>query len=67
MRDLRESGSIGNDANTVIFIHRTDPQAIYQDMIPIQFLVKKQRNGPLGPVDMMYRRQYLRFDEVTEG
>jgi replicative DNA helicase len=63
--DLRESGDIGNSANTIIFVWRTDPNALYSDIVPVKVAVKKQRNGPLGYEDMAYHRRWLRFEGMT--
>jgi replicative DNA helicase len=66
LRDLRESGSLEQDANTVVFIHRTDQRAaLYSDVVPVRMLIKKQRNGPLGYTDLLYHKRYLRFEEIT--
>jgi replicative DNA helicase len=68
LRDLRESGSLEHDANTVLFLHRKDQQAaMYSDVIPVRMLCKKQRNGPLGYADLQYHKRFLRFEESSEG
>jgi replicative DNA helicase len=66
IRDLRESGGIGNDANTIMILHRRDPGTQYFDIVPIRLLVKKQRNGPLGYVDLLYHKRHLLFREADE-
>jgi replicative DNA helicase len=42
LRDLRESGSLEQDANTVVFIHRTDQRAaLYSDVVPVRMLMQE--------------------------
>src|SRR5581483_3301876 len=47
LADLRESGSIEQDADVVMFLYRADPDATGSPM-PINLLVAKHRNGPTG-------------------
>ncbi|MBI5644988.1 replicative DNA helicase [Candidatus Kaiserbacteria bacterium] len=57
LSDLRDSGSIEQDADVVMFIHREDKMNDNQDRPGIaEILVEKHRNGPVGKVE-------LRFDE----
>lgn len=57
LSDLRDSGSIEQDADVVMFIHRDDKMNENSDRPGIaEILVEKHRNGPVGKVD-------LRFDE----
>src|SRR4051812_22055807 len=56
LSDLRESGSIEQDADVVMFIHREDteegadgaPATPSSTVIPVELIVAKQRNGPIG-------------------
>lgn len=66
LRDLRESGSIEQDADVVMFIHR-DPQrareAIQMQLpIPTEFLIRKQRNGPTGRATLNFHPNIVRFE-----
>lgn len=65
LSDLRESGSIEQDADVVIFIHQDnqDKQAI----IPTELIVGKQRNGPQDTVNVQFNRALTRFENIAEG
>lgn len=57
LSDLRDSGSIEQDADVVMFIHRDDKMNENSDRPGIaEILIEKHRNGPIGKID-------LRFDE----
>lgn len=57
LSDLRDSGSIEQDADVVMFIHREDKRSENTDKTGIaEILIEKHRNGPVGKID-------LRFDE----
>lgn len=58
LRDLRESGAIENDADAVVFIHRPDLDRTEADL-----LIKKQRQGPLGKVGLVFKPKSTRFEE----
>lgn len=57
LSDLRESGSIENDADVVIFIYRPDPA---QSELA-ELLIAKHRNGPTGDVPVYWEGQTVRF------
>jgi replicative DNA helicase len=63
LSDLRESGSIEQDANVVIFIHQ-ESQA-FDEVRPCEFIVAKNRNGQRGKVHMNFISRYARFEEAT--
>lgn len=69
LSDLRESGAIEQDADVVMFIHREDeggedgaPQENRGGVIPCELIVAKQRNGPVGSVDLVFLAEYTRFE-----
>lgn len=70
MSDLRESGSIEQDADVVAFIYRQDYYAKNADDIPedqknlAEIIVAKQRNGPTGTIKMAFLKQFTRFEDV---
>jgi replicative DNA helicase len=59
LRDLRESGSIENDADCVLMVHRPDLTQSHTDL-----LVRKQRQGPLGSLALEFDGSTTRFSEV---
>uniref|UniRef100_A0A7C4Y540 Replicative DNA helicase n=1 Tax=Caldisericum exile TaxID=693075 RepID=A0A7C4Y540_9BACT len=63
LSDLRESGSIEQDADVVIFLHVPDEERRDE----IELIVAKQRNGPQGSVHMQFFPEYTKFGETAEG
>jgi len=67
LSDLRESGSIEQDADVVAFIHR---EAYYNrdegqsdaDKTDSEIIISKQRNGPTGTIHLNFLSQYTRFE-----
>ena len=70
LSDLRESGSIEQDADVVMFIHRPEYYGIKQDpdgnsMEGVaEIIVGKQRNGPTGDVRLKFFKDYARFENL---
>ena len=66
LSDLRDSGSIEQDADVVMFLHRED---YYNPDTPdknvAEVIVQKQRNGPLGTVKLAWLSQYTRFADMS--
>ena len=71
LSDLRDSGSIEQDADVVMFIHREDKQKENSDRPNIaEILVEKHRNGPVGKVDLYYddkRTTFMTMDSHGYG
>ncbi|MBI5699914.1 replicative DNA helicase [Candidatus Saganbacteria bacterium] len=62
LSDLRESGEIEQTADVVIFIHRDDyynPQSEKGNLAEI--IISKQRNGPIGTVELVFRKDIAKF------
>ena len=59
LADLRESGSIEQDADVVMFLHRERGAA--EEAIETKLIVAKQRNGPVGDIDILFRPKYTEF------
>lgn len=70
LSDLRESGSIEQDADMVIFIHRPDFLGLSegpQDKEKTQIIIAKHRNGETKDIDMLYKGERLKFVEVGDS
>ncbi len=65
LAELRDSGSIEQDADVVMFIHRDRQKSDTDDAtVPIdaKLIVAKQRNGPIGVVDLAFIPAFARFE-----
>lgn len=70
LSDLRESGSIEQDADMVIFIHRPDFVGLSDneaDKEKTQIIIAKHRNGETRDVDMRYKGEQLKFVELDDA
>ena len=66
LSDLRESGSIEQDADMVIFIHRPDALGLGPDPSSTeetQIIIAKHRNGSVGELPMLFKSAQIRFEE----
>jgi replicative DNA helicase len=68
LADLRESGSIEQDADLVIFLHRdrkieqnSGETEIGPGTIPTELIIAKQRNGPVGIVNIVFHAKFAKF------
>jgi replicative DNA helicase len=66
LSDLRESGSIEQDADIVMFLYRDDYYNREKSEKPgiAEIIVAKHRNGPTGMVELMFRRELTRFENL---
>jgi replicative DNA helicase len=62
LADLRESGSIEQDADVVIFLHTEDMKSGDREVI-----IAKQRNGPIGDFRLTFLRDYTKFEPLERG
>lgn len=66
--DLRESGSLEQDADMVILLHR---EAVYEKDHPrageADFILAKQRNGPTGTITVAFQGHFSRFQDMPSG
>jgi replicative DNA helicase len=72
LSDLRESGSIEQDADVVMFIHREayynrDEEMSDADRAKSEIIIAKQRNGPTGIVHLNFISKFTRFDNPDQG
>lgn len=69
MSDLRESGSIEQDADLVILLHREDyyhrGEPDYPETNIAELIIAKQRNGPTGTVKLVFRERCTRFENAA--
>jgi len=61
LSDLRESGALEQDSDVVIFIHRPRDEEGHWGL-EAEIIISKQRNGPTGTVNLMFVKDYARFE-----
>ena len=68
MSDLRESGAIEQDADLILFIYRDE---VYNPESPrkgiAEIIIAKQRNGPVGKIDLTFIGKFTRFENYAGG
>lgn len=64
LADLRESGSIEQDADVVMFLYKVDDE--YSVAMPTKLLIAKHRNGPTAEIDLLFRGDRIRFYSIEK-
>ena len=74
LSDLRDSGAIEQDADVVMFISRPIMEKIGDenefdegDRRKAEIYISKQRNGPTGKINLVFNREYARFDNLDKA
>jgi replicative DNA helicase len=62
LSDLRESGSIEQDADTCMMLHRPGMYDRSHDDNVLEIIIAKQRNGPTGEITLTYLKQFMRYE-----
>lgn len=68
LSDLRESGSIEQDADVVMMLYRADYYSKYrtdENLGKAEVIIAKHRNGPTGDVKLAFRKEIMRFQNLT--
>ncbi len=65
LSDLRESGSIEQDADTVMMLHRPEYYNPEEKQGVVEVIVGKQRNGPTGEVTLAFIKELMRFENFA--
>ena len=70
LSDLRESGSIEQDADLVMFLHRPDyykqNDPNYEKTNITELLIAKHRHGAIGKIELYFKEEYLRFMSLAK-
>ena len=72
LSDLRDSGSIEQDADVVMFIHRpnffkTKDEVTEEERAQTDLIIAKQRNGPVDRIPFVFLGKFTRFEEAATG
>ncbi len=66
LSDLRESGAIEQDADVVMFVYREDFYDQTNTDGTAEIIIGKQRNGPIGTIELQYLKQFVLFTNAAQ-
>lgn len=66
LSDLRESGSLEQDSDVVLFIHRPKEGTVGLPSNQVNIIIAKHRNGPIGSVDLYFDPETVSFYSIEE-
>lgn len=70
LHDLRESGSLEQDGDAIFLLYRAirgdDDEEIESDVCPVNVIIAKQRNGPVGEVNLTFLKSFTRFESAAK-
>lgn len=67
LSDLRDSGEIEQDADTVFMLHKSEEKDAQRETDLLDWLIEKQRNGPCGEVAMVHHKKTFEICELATG
>ena len=68
LSDLRDSGSIEQDADVVMFLHRDDKGKEMEEKTNIvEILIEKHRNGPIGKIELYFDEKTTTFQSLEKS
>ena len=62
---MRESGSIEQDVDVIILLHREDYYDSTKRQGEVDLNIAKQKNGPTGKTTLAFHQRFLRFENLT--
>lgn len=65
MSDLRESGSIEQDADVIMLLYREEYYDPQKNPGVAEVIIAKQRNGPVGNVSLTFLKEFMRFESLA--
>lgn len=66
MANIRDTGALEQDADVILILRRQDKADSQEDSVPATLVVDKQRNGPTGKVELLFRKSLTHFREARD-
>jgi len=67
MSDLRESGSIEQDADLILLLYREEYYSPEKREGEADLYIAKQRNGPTGKIELAWLKEFMRFEDLSRA